>query len=126
MGGHELAKLSKPQLRDACLPHKYVGIKTARKHFGEKSFPLWDIYSPRPFELTDNEPDFSAEHVYPRSFLMPNKEAQKDIHNLFATRLFINRHRSNYRFSGTLVASDSIKMIDYTNSDKRLHFDESL
>jgi len=118
--------MNKLQLRDACLPHKYVGMQTTRKHFCEKSFPLWDIYSPRPFELNGDVPGFSAEHVYPRSFLEPNGDAKKDIHNLFPTRLFINRHRSNYRFSETLVASDSIKIIDHTSSDKELHFDESL
>jgi hypothetical protein len=126
LGSHKFGRLNKLRLRDVCLPHKYVGVQTARKHFCEKSFPLWDIYSPRPFELTDDVSGFSAEHVYPRSLLEPDGDAKKDIHNLFPTRLFINRHRSNYRFSETLVASDSIKIIDHINSDKELRFDESL
>jgi hypothetical protein len=125
LGAYRLGRMNTSQLRDASLPHKYVGVQTARKHFCEKSFPLWDIYSPRQLEPTDDDTGFSAEHVYPRSFIEPNGDAKKDIHNLFPTRLFINRHRSNYRFSETLVASDSIKIIDHRNSDKELRFDES-
>jgi len=122
----KLGLLSKTQLRDKCFPRKYVAIQTTRKHFSEKSFPLWDIYSPHSLDITDKGINFSAEHIYPQSFLMRNRDAAKDIHNLFPTRLFINQHRSNYRFSETLVASNSIKMVCRTNSDPRLHFDESL
>jgi hypothetical protein len=126
LGTHRLGRMNTSQLRDACRPSKYVGMQTAHKYFREKDFPSWDIYSPRPLEPTDKDSGFSTEHVYPRSLLVSNEDAKKDIHNLFPTRLFINRHRSNYRFSGTLVASDSIKIVDHINSDRRLYFDDSL
>jgi hypothetical protein len=126
LGTHRLGRMNTSRLRDACLPRKYVGMQTAHKYFREKDFPSWDIYSHRPLSPNDKDSGFSAEHVYPRSLLVPNEDAKKDIHNLFFTRLFINRHRNNYRFSETITASNSIKMVGDDSSDGRLHFDESL
>jgi endonuclease I len=126
LGTYNLIRLNKSQLRNVCSPDKYIGTQAARRHFRKDNFPMWDIYSPNPLDLTDNGVEFSAEHVYPHSFLSPNKNAQKDIHNLFATRMFINRHRSNYRFSETLTSSGSTKMVDHSSSSERIYFDESL
>ena len=126
LGAYKLNRLNKSQLRDACMPNRYVGTRTARRHFVNKNFPLWDIYSPKPFDVSDDKVRFSAEHVFPRSFLSPNKDAGKDIHNLFATRMFINRHRSNYRFSASIASSDTARMVDHNSSEQRLYFDESL
>lgn len=77
-------------------PQKYLSVRNIKKYY-INNYINTDIYTNHSYYYY-NDNILSAEHIVPQSRIKFEKNANKDMHNIFLTDTYMNNQRSNYKY----------------------------